>query len=211
LSLILTSFVLSGCSNDASIDEAQLNAIFDLVRGEKRPSEFHLDTNEIIRNSRAYAGVLSGHLALPKDFDLNSLLGEVYYQWGYFDEALIYLSNAGQGKRTNIKLAANDLLVFSATLGGRSEIIERLDRDTNSMLSKSTLSKLVAGDCKGFEMAVADLTTSSKGNLITRSLQYVEFLSRWVAMNCASNSGYFETQLLIPALGPGRDYENCAT
>ena len=117
------------------------------------------------------------------------------------DEALIYLSNAGQGKRTNIKLAANDLLIFSATLGGRSEIIERLDRDTNSMLSKSTLSKLVAGDCKGFEMAVADLTTSSKGNLITRSLQYVEFLSRWVAMNCASNSGYFETQLLTLALG----------
>ncbi|MCZ6675521.1 MAG: hypothetical protein O7C75_21545 [Verrucomicrobia bacterium] len=198
LSMALSLVAIFGCSQPAKVDEAKLNDIFDLARGKKAPEEVRLDSEEIIENSRAYAKILSGHLGLAKDFDLSLLLGKVYYRWGFCDEALVFLKQSIKGKESNITLAATDYLLFSAALAGQIQIIEDLEKSTNSMLSKVTLSRLAQGDCEGLQLAIGDLTVSSKENRVTRSIQYIEFLCRWVAMNCEIDTEYFETELLMP-------------
>ena len=152
LFLLLCIFLAEGCSNRSAVDDAQLNAINDLVIGKKTPDEVLLNNEEIMKHSAAYAEILADHMGLPADvLDLNLLLGQVHYRWGSIDKALLYLQQADRGRRSFHGDVATDYLLFTAGLAGRAEVIEDLREDEKWMLSKETFLELASGNCGALE------------------------------------------------------------
>ncbi len=204
-------FAFIACAKrDVDYDVAQ--NVIGFAKGNVAPGELIFEHEALISEAGLYAETIAGHLGLPEDFDLNLLMGKLLYQWGRFPEASMYLNAARNSRDKDISVVAADFLLFSLALSGRNDVIFNLKgENVNSMLSKNVWVGLSKGECQSLDQAIIDISVASRDNIITRSMQYLEFLSRWTAAFCdASYSSYYETQILNPAfvaVTAGEDWE----
>lgn len=201
LVFIFLILIFSGCDNNV-ISDVYFKQIVDFNNGFIKPELLDIDPDYLIQNSKNYAKSVSGNLGLPSDFNLPFLMGRLHYQWGAFHEAVIFLEASKLSNDKEISLIADDYLIFSIILSRDEKRLNELkDKEINSMITYDSCLRLTNLTPGALAYAVKDLATSTQNNPVFRSMQYLEFLSRWAAANPNEvNFTFLQEQILLPSL-----------